>query len=281
MLGIGVLILREVLEASLIISVVYAATRGIPGRGRWVGLGVAAGVAGALLVAAFAGAIASAVSGIGHEVFNASVLLAAVVMIGWHAIWMSSHGKALVTKLKSVGTEVSVGQRPLAALLIVVAIAVLREGSEVVLFLFAQSAGGSGWVDVAGGMALGIAGGCATGLALYFGLLRIPIRHFFTATNWLLLLLAAGMASQGARFLVQADLLPSLGPKLWDTSTLLSDRSLLGQTLHALIGYDARPAGIQVLFYVITGALIVIVMKVWGKPRRTRTHGAHGAPQAR
>ena len=71
-----------------------------------------------------------------------------------------------------------------------------------------------------------------------------------------LLLLAAGMASQGARFLVQADLLPSLGPKLWDTSTLLSDRSLLGQTLHALIGYDARPAGIQVLFYVVTGALM-------------------------
>ncbi|HEV2039005.1 MAG TPA: iron permease, partial [Casimicrobiaceae bacterium] len=78
------LILREVLEASLIISVVYAATRGIPGRGRWVGLGVAAGVGGALLVAAFAGAIASAVSGIGQEVFNASVLLGAVVMIGWH-----------------------------------------------------------------------------------------------------------------------------------------------------------------------------------------------------
>jgi high-affinity iron transporter len=267
MLGIGVLILREVLEASLIISVVYAATRGIPGRGRWVGLGVAAGVGGALLVAAFAGAIASAVSGIGQEVFNASVLLAAVVMIGWHAIWMSSHGKALVTKLKSFGTEVSVGHRPLAALLVVVAIAVLREGSEAVLFVYAQAANGSDWIDLVTGVSAGVLGGAAIGLALYLGLLRIPMRYFFTATNWLLLLVAAGMAAQAANFLVQADIVPPLGPRLWDTSALLSDHSLFGQMLHALIGYDARPAGIQLAFYVVTVAIIVLGMKLCGKPK--------------
>lgn len=267
MLGIGVLILREVLEASLIISVVYAATRGIPGRGRWVGLGVAAGVAGALLVAAFAGAIASAVSGIGQEVFNASVLLAAVVMIGWHAVWMSSHGKALVTKLKSVGTEVSVGHRPLAALLVVVAIAVLREGSESVLFVYAQAATGSDWIDLVAGVSAGVLGGAAIGLALYLGLLRIPMRYFFTATNWLLLLVAAGMAAQAANFLVQADILPPLGARLWDSSALLSDHSLFGQTLHALIGYDAQPAGIQLAFYLVTVVIIVLGMKLSGKPK--------------
>jgi high-affinity iron transporter len=273
MLGIGVLVLREVLEASLIISVVYAATRGIPARGRWVGFGVASGVGGALLVAAFAGAIASAVSGIGQEVFNASVLLAAVVMIGWHAIWMSSHGKALVTKLKSVGSEVSVGHRPLAALLVVVAIAVLREGSEAVLFVYAQAANGSDWIDLVAGVGAGILGGAAIGLALYLGLLRIPMRYFFTATNWLLLLVAAGMAAQAANFLVQADLLPAMGARLWDTSALLSDRSLFGQTLHALIGYDARPAGIQLAFYFVTVVIIVLGMKLWGKPR-SRISGA-------
>ena len=267
MLGIGVLVLREVLEASLIISVVYAATRGIPDRGRWVGFGVGAGVGGALLVAAFAGAIASAVSGIGQEVFNASVLLAAVVMIGWHAIWMSSHGKALVTKLKSVGSEVSVGHRPLAALLVVVAIAVLREGSEAVLFVYAQAANGSDWIDLVAGVSAGILGGAAIGLALYLGLLRIPMRYFFTATNWLLLLVAAGMAAQAANFLVQADILPAMGARLWDTSALLSDRSLFGQMLHALIGYDARPAGVQLAFYLVTVVIIVLGMKLCSKPK--------------
>jgi len=267
-LGIAVLVFREVLEAALIVSVVFAATRGVPGRGRWIGTGIAAGVLGAVALAASAGAIAGAVQGMGQELLNASVLFAAVAMIGWHAIWMASHGREMTAQMHALGAAVSVGRRPLTTLMLVVALAVLREGSEVVLFLFAQAAGGSGWVDVAGGIALGVAGGCGVGLALYFGLLRIPIRHFFTATNWLLLLLAAGMASQAAHFLVQADVLPSLAPQLWDTSALLSDRSLLGQTLHALIGYDARPAGIQVVFYVVTGALIAIGMRLWGKPRK-------------
>jgi high-affinity iron transporter len=267
MLSIAVLMLREVLEASLIISVVYAATRGVPGRGRWVGLGIAAGVGGALLVAAFAGAIASAVSGIGQEVFNASVLLAAVVMIGWHAVWMASHGKALVIRLNLVGKEVAVGHRPLSALLAVVAIAVLREGSEAALFVYAQAANGSDWIDLAAGVSAGVLGGVAIGLALYLGLLRIPMRYFFAATNWLLLLVAAGMAAQAANFLVQADILPPLGAQLWDTSALLSDRSLFGQTLHALIGYDARPAGIQLAFYFVTVVIIVMGMKICGKQK--------------
>ena len=272
MLGIAILVFRETLEAALVVTVVFAATRGVPGRARWISAGIAAGVLGAVAVALSTGIIADAVQGMGQELFNATVLFAAVAMIAWHAIWMATHGRALAVQMKTLGSAVSVGRRPLTALLIVVALAILREGSEVVLFLFAQAAGGSQWWDIAGGIALGVVGGCATGLALYFGLLRIPIRHFFTATNWLLLLLAAGMASQAARFLVQADLLPSLGPRLWDSSALLSDRSLLGQTLHALVGYDARPAGVQVLFYVVTGALIAIGMRLCGKPR-TRSPG--------
>ena len=251
MAGIAVLVFREVLEAALVVSVVFAATRGVPARARWICAGIAAGVLGSIAVALSAGAIAEAAAGMGQELFNATVLFAAVTMIAWHAIWMATHGREMAMQMQTLGAEVSVGQRPLGALLVVVALAVLREGSEVVLFLFAQAAGGSGWVDVASGMALGIGGGCATGVALYFGLLRIPIRHFFTVTNWLMLLLAAGMASQAARFLVQADVLPSLGPMLWDSSRVLSDRSILGQTLHALVGYDARPAGMQLIFYVL------------------------------
>jgi high-affinity iron transporter len=99
---------------------------------------------------------------------------------------------------------------------------------------------------------------------LYFGLLGIPIRHFFTATNWMVLLLAAGLASQAAHYLIQADWLPALGERVWDTSWLLSNESLLGQTLRTLIGYDARPAGMQLLFYAITAFLILIGMKTWG-----------------
>jgi len=268
MLGTGLLVFREVLEAALIVSIVCAATRGVRARGAWVGGGIAAGVLGAILVALFADVIAAAVSGIGQELFNASVLLAAVVMIAWHAIWMASHGRELATQMNSVGGEVQKGARPLSALLIVVAIAVLREGSEVVLFLYGQAASGAGAIAIAGGIALGVVGGVAVGFLLYFGLLGIPMRYFFSATNWLMLLLAAGLASQAAGFLIQADVLPTLGNRIWDTSALLSDTSLLGKTLHTLIGYDARPAGMQIVFYAITAVVIALGMKLWGNPSR-------------
>ena len=270
MFGTALVVFREVLEAALIVSIVCAATRGVAGRGRWVGSGIACGVVGALLVALFASTIASAVSGIGQELFNASVLLAAVLMIAWHAIWMASHGKELAMQMKAVGGAVQSGSRPLSALLVVVAVAVLREGSEVVLFLYGQSANGAGTLEIAGGIALGLVGGVAVGFLLYFGLLGIPMRYFFSATNWLMLLLAAGLASQAAGFLIQADILPAFGNRVWNTSALLSNESMLGKALHTLIGYDAHPAGMQIVFYAITALVIALGMKLWGGAAHAR-----------
>src|SRR5438270_11471112 len=159
MLGTALLIFREVLEASLIVSVVCAATRGVPERGTWVAGGVAAGVLGSLVLAVFAGAIGSAINGVGQELFNACVLLAAVAMIGWHAIWMASHGRQLALQTRTLGSSVSSGERPLAALLVVVAIAVLREGSESVLFVYAQSANGSDMAELSIAVSVGLLSG--------------------------------------------------------------------------------------------------------------------------
>ena len=101
MLGALIIVFREVIEAGLIVGIVMAATRGVIGRGRWINLGIAGGLIGAALVAAFAGIISEAFEGTGQELFNASVLLAAVAMIGWHAIWMASHGRELAQQMQS------------------------------------------------------------------------------------------------------------------------------------------------------------------------------------
>ncbi|MEO6154972.1 MAG: FTR1 family protein [Thermomonas sp.] len=264
MLATAILVFREVLEAALIISIVCAATRGLVGRGRWVSSGVLLGIAGAVLVALGAGRIANAAEGMGQELLNAGVLLAAVLMLAWHAIWMARHGRELALQMKSVGAAVVAGSRPIKALMFVVALAVLREGSELVLFLFGMGAGGSSVASMAAGGLIGLTTGAAVGVTLYYGLLGIPIRYFFTATNWMVLLLAAGLASQAAHYLVQADWLPALGQRIWDTSWLLSNQSLAGQTLRTLIGYDARPTGMQLLFYTLTALCILIGMKTWG-----------------
>ena len=260
MLGVALLVFREVLEAALIVTIVAAATRGVPGRAGFIGGGIALGILGAIVVALFAGAIEQAVGGSGQELFNACVLLAAVLMIAWHVIWMSSHGKQLVHEMQSVGHAVKAGSSSLAMLLAVVALAVLREGSEIVLFLYGMVAGGANALDLLAGVPLGLAGGIAIGFALYFGLLRIPLRHFFSATNWMLVLLAAGLASTAARFLIQANWLPAWGGQVWNTSWLLNNGSVFGQTLHILIGYDAHPAGMQLAFWLATAALLVLGM---------------------
>lgn len=262
MLATLVIVFREVIEAGLIIGVVLAATKGVPLRGLWVSYGVAGGVAGACLVALFASAIAGLFEGSGQELFNASILLLAVAMLIWHNVWMASHGREMAQEMKEIGGEVSAGNRSLTALAIVVGIAVLREGSEIVLFLYgiAASGGASSTSMLLGGL-VGIASGAVITALLYFGLLAIPTRKLFAVTTGLITLLAAGLAAQAVFYLQQAGYLRIWTRSLWNTSWLLDEHSLVGQLLHTLIGYSARPNAMQLIAYLGTIALIIVLMR--------------------
>ncbi len=278
MFGTALIVFRETLEAALIVGIVAAATRGIPGRFRWIASGIGAGILGSLLVAAGAGALSQLAQGMGQELFNASILGVAVAMLAWHNIWMSVHGRELAANANRIGGDIRTGAKEMSVLLVVIAIAVLREGSETVLFLYGVAISGneSSAPMVAGG-AIGLAGGVAVGWLLFKGLLRIPLRWFFSATSFLVLLLAAGMASQAARFLIQADKIPSLAAPLWDTSWLVSNSSLVGKALQGIVGYDAQPAGMQMAFFVAVLAAILAGM-AWARRRAEPQAPAHTAP---
>ena len=234
MLGALIIVFREVIEAGLIVGIVMAATRGVAGRGQWVTIGIVAGVLGASIVAMFAGVISDAFQGSGQELFNASVLGIAVLMLMWHNAWMARHGREIADEMRRVGTAVSEGSKPLTALAVVVGLAVLREGSEVVLFLYGILASGTSVSATLLGGVLGIVAGAAFTALTYFGLLAIPNRYIFSVTSWLIALLAAGMAAQSVHFLNNAGLVQALDQTVWDTSWLLSENSILGRILHAL-----------------------------------------------
>ena len=273
MIGAAVIVFRESFEAALLIGIIAAATRAIPGRSRYVATGIVAGASGALVVAALTGRIAQLFGGIGQELFNAGVLGIAVLMLAWHNIWMSVHGTELAADARRVGREVSEGRRALSAILVVIAVAVLREGAETALFLYGLlSAGSVTYGELAAGSGLGLAAGVAVGVVMYAGIVRVPMRWFFAVTSALILLLAAAMAAQMARFLVQSDVLPSLADPVWDTSHVLSATSPLGAFLHALVGYDPQPSGMQLVFYVVTAATIWIGMQL--ARRRQAAHAA-------
>jgi high-affinity iron transporter len=263
MLSAAIIVFRESFEAALLIGIIAAATRSIAQRGRWIVAGVAAGLAGACVVAALTGEIATLFDGAGQELFNAAILSLAVLLLGWHNIWMSAHGAALTSEARQIGRSVGDGSAELSMVLTVVALAVLREGSETVLFLYGLMSGGeANTASVVTGGTLGLLTGAVFGFILYAGMLRIPMRQLFAVTSTLIVLIAASMASRVAQFLIQIDLLPSLKTPLWDFTAVLPLDSLLGGSLHALVGYDASPAGMQVVFYAATIVLILTGMRL-------------------
>lgn len=261
MLGSAIIIFRETLEAALIISIIAVATVGLPHRARWITAGVGGGVIGSIVVAMMAERIAGLGDGMGQELFNAAVLGMAVLMLAWHNIWMARHGMQMAREAKQLGKDVHAGEREISALAVVITLAVLREGSETVLFLYSLLLGGNESIQsVIGGALLGLGAGVLAGWGLYAGFVRIPVRWFFSVTSALVLLLAAAMASNMARYLVAADVLPSLADPLWDSTSFLDQSSPLGVLLHLLMGYEAQPLGIQVVAYVMTLALVVLGM---------------------
>src|ERR1035437_8508036 len=122
MFGATIIVFRESLEAALLIGIIAAATRGLDKRNLWLALGIAAGLFGSILVAGLTEKISQLADGSGQELFNAAILGAAVLMLGWHNIWMASHGKEMAAKAKRVGAEIKNGSQELSAIAIVVAL---------------------------------------------------------------------------------------------------------------------------------------------------------------
>lgn len=271
MFAAALIVFRETLEAALFVGILAAAARGLAQRRRWLAAGVAVGVAGALLLAALADRIGVLADGLGQDLLNLGILGAALLMLAWHCVLVSTHAGAMAAQARQLGTAIGAGQRTPWALGAAAALAVLREGAETVLFVGGALTGGTtSPAQALAGCAAGLATGIACGALIYAGLSRVPVRRLFGLTNVLVMILAAAIASQFARVLGQAGLVDRFSTPVWDSSRWLADDSALGVVLHAIAGYDAQPSGLQVLFYVAT--LVIIVQGArWARARSQPT----------
>lgn len=262
MIGALIIVFREVLEAGLIVGIVWAVARNLSAAKTWIIGGALMGLLGSIVVAVFTGTIANAFEGYGQELFNAVVLGTAVLMLGWHNIWMARHGREMAANLRQSSEEVAAGRKSFWALAMIVGAAVMREGSEVVLFLYGiMISGDVTRMGMLVGGILGLCAGATVSFLTFRGLLSIPMRHFFSVTNWLITLLAAGMAAQLTGYLEQAGVINFLGQTVWDTSWILSESSLAGRILHTLVGYADQPTAIQLIAY------LAVVAAMWGGAR--------------
>jgi high-affinity iron transporter len=259
----ALIVFRESLEAALLTGILLAATRSLTGSRRWIGAGVAVGAVAALLLALLAGRIAAAADGMGQDLLNVAVLSVAWAMLAWHSIWVAAHGREMSDAARRVAGEVSSGGRAPLALALAVALTVLREGAETVLFV-AGSAASSTLGELVLASVLGLAGGVAAGAVVHAGLARIPLHRVFAVTNALILLITAAVAAQLARTMGQLgwlDVFEFSSEPLWDSSAWLPTTSPLGSLLHALAGYDAQPGAAQLGFYLASLLLVSLAAR--------------------
>lgn len=262
MLGSAIVVFREVFEIVLIVGIVLAATQNMPHRFKAIAIGMIAGLAGAGLLALFTDKVSEMAEGVGQEYFNAGVLFTAALFISWTLLWMKKHSRNMKQKFEQLGKTVTEGDAPFLVLSAVIGLAILREGSEIVLFTYGMLASGQSAMSILGGATLGMIGGLVVGGLFYFGLIRLSMKLFFQVTSGLLILLVAGMMSQAFGFLVAAGDFENLSQTMWDSSALLTEDSIIGQTLGVMIGYTSRPVTIQVIAFALTVISLLAALKM-------------------
>ncbi|MGC8781251.1 MAG: FTR1 family iron permease [Anaerolineae bacterium] len=244
-----VLSFREGLEAALIIGILLGALRRL-GRGemgRFIWYGVATAVVVSVATAGGLAAAGIALEGRTEQIFEGALLLLAATFLTGMIFWMQRQGAAWRAALATnVRTAAQTGGWSLFG---VAFLAVAREGIELALLLVATTLSGSVTATLPGA-ALGIAAATLTGVLFYQGVLRLNLAAFFRITNALLLLFAAGMIGLAAHELIEAGLLPAVIDPLWNINPILSDKSLPGELLKSLFGYNGNPALTEALAYV-------------------------------
>ena len=254
--------LREAFEAALILGIVYGYLEKIGARDgyRYVTRGGTLGVVASVVMGIGVTYLSGPLLDVGPDIITVLVIFAAVGLLTWHAWWMQQHARMIKGHVRHRIDEARAANR-LWVVGLIAFTGVFREGAETVLFLWgilAQAGAGSGWGSLAGGVA-GVAGAAALGWAIFRGGQHVSLPRFFSLTTAFIMLLAAGLFSNGVGRLQWLGVLPASEP-LWNTSWLLSDRSITGGFLSGLIGYRAQPTlpevGAYVAYLAVVGVLL-------------------------
>jgi high-affinity iron transporter len=272
--------LREGIEIALVVTILLGYLRKIDQKRHfreiWIGVGAAT-----LLSLAFATALevtSRELSGRVLESFEGFTMLFAVAVLTWMVFWMKRQSAGISHDLRhQIDSALSGGS--VAALALLAFSAVAREGFETALFLFAGSTNASGTQFVLGGLIGFILAGAA-GATIYYGAAKLPLKQFFLASGIVVIVLAAGLLSNGLSALQKAAIINHLGARPWDFEMSLSMTSTLGKFLHTVLGYEAAPALAQIVLYwgyiiVILGAYLLLPS---GKPPQMRRVEASSAP---
>ncbi len=257
-----ILVLREFLEAALLFSLLLVFSRWLRLSFQWVTVALCAGMLGAVIYGANIALVSEWFEGVGQEVVNATLQLG---IYGLLAIFAAACARHL--RVRPVSPPLLYGLMTAA-----VALAITREGSEIMIYLSGFLMVRDQLVPVLAGSAIGAGIGISTGAVFYFLLSSFTRRVAVGGGLLVLALVAGGMVAQAVQLLVQADWLPSLLP-VWDSSWLVAEDTVTGQVLYALVGYEATPSMVQLTAYAAAMAVygaLVVTLGFAGRARRMR-----------
>lgn len=245
-----IIVLREVLEAALLVSILLALSNVLGLSRRWVGWSLGAGMAGACIYSLGVAAISDWFDGVGQEVTSAALqfLVYLLLLLFTFLLLRASGARRLSEKLMMLIMAATVS------------LAITREGFEVLVYIYGFSNDLPRFATILMGSAIGASIGISIGALIYYFVSSLSYQQSLVLGIGLLALVAAGMLSQAVLLLIQADWLPSQLP-IWDSSEWLSEKSVTGQLMYALIGYEATPTALQASFY-FGGLLLLLVVAV-------------------
>lgn len=272
------IIVREAFEAALLLGILYAYLRqlGAHAQAHFVTWGAALGLVASVGLGVAVSVLSGPLLDFGPDVVGIAVLFVSVGVLTWMLLWMRQHARGFKGEVHRQVEEALLTQR--WWLIGVIAFTgVFREGAETVLYVWAlltQASAGTGGASLVGGL-LGLATAALLAWGVFRGGTAISLRHFFMVTSVLLLFVAAGLLSTGVGRLQGLGVLPG-SEALWDTSFLLRDDSLAGAFLKGLIGYRARPTGLEVAAYI--GYLLIAGLMLFGNRFSTRGQPSTSVP---
>jgi high-affinity iron transporter len=257
---------RESVEALLVVGILHAwlkngdadARRGLP----YLWSGVALGLLSAVALGAALVGFTEVLSGDAQDYFQTAMVLIACVLIVQMVLWMKQHGRTLKRDMEQ-SLEANARDANWWGVTALVALAIAREGSETVIFLYGLGFGQSGHVDSSQYLAvvIGLALAFFTFYLLQLGGKVFSWRHFFRITEILLLFLGAGLFQTGVDKLIDKEILPTLVDQAWNTSALLDDSGTFGSLVATLTGYRAHPALMNVIAWATYWGVVALLVR--------------------
>jgi high-affinity iron transporter len=225
----------------------------------WRGAGLAAFLS--ILVAILLNMLGMEFDGKGEQIFEGIAMFLAAGVLTWMILWMRNHGGNLKNEIEEQINMAALGdgQKALFALAF---LAVFREGIELALFLLAARLTSSP-MQTLSGAALGLLSAAILGWVLFTSTIKLSLRGFFSTTNILLIVFAAGLVGLGVHEFNEAGVIPSVIEHVWDINGILSDKSEVGLLLKALVGYNSSPSltGVITYFTYLASIIYVVVLQ--------------------